>query len=74
MAATAPDERDVPGLARAPDLDHLRQERRRGQGSGGKGTITVAEGLAKYRGLNVLGHIVKPMTPNALSSLLAKLE
>ncbi len=39
-----------------------------------KDTITVAEGLAKYRELNVLGHIVKPMTPNALSGLLAKLE
>ena len=26
-----------------------------------------------YRGLNVLGHIVKPMTPDALSGLLAKL-
>ena len=39
-----------------------------------KDTITVAEGLANYRGLKVLGHIAKPMTPNALSSLLAKLE
>ena len=39
-----------------------------------KDTITVAESLANYRELNVLGHIVKPMTPNALSGLLAKLE
>ncbi len=37
-------------------------------------TITAAEGLANYRGLNVLGHIVKPMTADALSGLLAKLE
>ncbi len=39
-----------------------------------KDTITVAEGLANYRDLNVLGQIVKPMTPSSLSSLLAKLE
>ena len=39
-----------------------------------KETITIAEGLANYRDLNVLGHIVKPMTPSSLSSLLAKLE
>ena len=38
-----------------------------------KDTITVAEGLANYRGLNVLGHIVKPMTPDSLSGFLAKL-
>ncbi len=35
-------------------------------------TITVAESLANYRELNVLGHIVKPMTPRSLSALLAK--
>ncbi|MDP6787277.1 MAG: response regulator [Rhodospirillales bacterium] len=39
-----------------------------------KDTIAVAESLANYRELNVLGHIVKPMTANALNGLLAKLE
>ncbi len=39
-----------------------------------KDTITIAEGLANYRELNVLGHIVKPMTPDALGGLLAKIE
>ena len=39
-----------------------------------KDTITVAESLANYRKLNILGHIVKPMTPDSLNGLLAKLE
>ena len=39
-----------------------------------KDTITVAESLANYHELKVLGHIVKPMTLDALNSLLAKLE
>ena len=38
-----------------------------------KDTIAVAEGLANYRELKVLGHIVKPMTANALGGFLAKL-
>jgi CheY-like chemotaxis protein len=39
-----------------------------------KDTITAAEGLANYRNLNVLGHIVKPMTPTSLSDILTRLE
>lgn len=37
-------------------------------------TIAVAEGLANYRDLNILGHIVKPMTPDKLGGFLDKLE
>ena len=34
-------------------------------------TLLVAEGLAKYRGVNVLGHITKPVTKESLSEFLA---
>ena len=34
----------------------------------------AAEGLANYRNLNVLGHIVKLMTPTSLSDILTRLE
>ena len=33
-------------------------------------TLTVAEGLAKYRGLNVLGYITKPVTKESLAKFL----
>ena len=38
-----------------------------------KDTIAVAESLANYRELNVLGNIVKPMTAASLGTLLAPL-
>ena len=35
-------------------------------------TLLVAEGLAKYRGVNVLGYITKPVTKDSLSEFLDK--
>jgi CheY-like chemotaxis protein len=37
-------------------------------------TISVAESVAKYHDLKVLGHIIKSLTQQALIDLLAKLE
>lgn len=35
-------------------------------------TLLVAEGLAKYRGVNVLGYITKPVTKDSLSKFLER--
>ena len=37
-------------------------------------TLIIAESMAKYRDVNVLGHIMKPVKPEALTELLAKLR
>ncbi len=69
---------NMPGMGGAELLRHLAEDNYPGAvilvSGADKVTITAAEGLANYRGLNVLGHIVKPMTPDSLSGLLAKLE
>ena len=39
----------------------------------GEETLTVAEGMAKHRDLNVLGFITKPVTPQSLTEILGKL-
>ncbi|MCH7936357.1 MAG: response regulator [Proteobacteria bacterium] len=39
----------------------------------GEETLAVAEGMAKYRDLNVLGFITKPVTPQSLTEILGKL-
>lgn len=36
-------------------------------------TLAVAEAMAKYRGVAILGYIVKPVQPVALAEMLAKL-
>ena len=36
-------------------------------------TLVVAEGMARYRDVNVLGYLTKPPTPEALGKLLEKL-
>lgn len=36
-------------------------------------TLVVAEGMARYRDVNILGHLTKPPTPEALGKLLEKL-
>ena len=35
-------------------------------------TLIVAEEVAKYRGVTILGYITKPVTPAALAEMLAK--
>ncbi len=40
----------------------------------GEETLSVAEGMAKYRDLNVLGFITKPVTPQSLTEILGKLR
>jgi CheY-like chemotaxis protein len=37
-------------------------------------TLSIAEGLAKFRELNVLGHITKPLTQPPLEEMLGGLE
>jgi len=37
-------------------------------------TLTIAEGMAKFRDLKVLGHITKPLTPPPLEELLGGLD
>ena len=39
----------------------------------GEETLSVAEGMAKHRDLNVLGFITKPVTPQSLTEILGKL-
>lgn len=36
-------------------------------------TLAVAEGMAKYRDVNILGYVTKPVDPGALAALLDKL-
>jgi CheY-like chemotaxis protein len=36
-------------------------------------TLVVAEGMAKYREVNVLGYVMKPVQPEALKEVLGKL-
>ena len=37
-------------------------------------TLVVTEALAKYRSINVLGYIAKPLEPQALAEILGKLR
>jgi CheY-like chemotaxis protein len=36
-------------------------------------TLVIAEGLAKYRGVAMLGYVTKPVKPEALTEMLGKL-
>jgi CheY-like chemotaxis protein len=36
-------------------------------------TLVIAEGMAKYRGVTTLGYVTKPVKPEALTEVLAKL-
>lgn len=68
----------MPEMSGAELLGHLAERDYRGAiilvSGADKDTISIAKSLSSYRELNVLGHIVKPMTAASLGALLGPLS
>ena len=68
---------NMPEMGGVELLRHLGDEGFKGAvalvSAAGEETLSVAEGMAKYRDLNVLGFITKPVTTQSLTEILGKL-